>query len=332
MPKFCSKPFNTITILDKGDVLPCFCPGWHSYGSVGNLNTHTLTEIFNNRKTNEFRNTIFDQSFKYCLKDGCTELWNLPEVESLNKSYNSPELPTTINLMIEKNCNLKCSMCRNNLIWSKEANPQTEKILDILAQDYKNFNEPVWIQCDTLGDIFASTAYKNFFERDDIPKCFQFNLSTNGNLITKNLNLIEKIKSQIYSVCVSFDAATSETYKVVRGGKFEILIDGIKAMQSIGILRINASFVIQQQNYKEVLYFYYLCKDLGINQISFGEVTRLPHQSDEWWDQNQIRNNPRVDHNYLIDALTFIKQDSPQTTLCGRLEYLISTKSTSKLN
>jgi MoaA/NifB/PqqE/SkfB family radical SAM enzyme len=233
--------------------------------------------------------------------------------------------------MIEKNCNLKCASCRSDLIWSKEVNPKVEHILNTLVDDYKTFNKDVWFQCDTWGDIFASAAYKNFFRRDDLPKCFQFNLSTNGNLITKNLDLLEKIKSQIFSVIISLDAANPETYKIVRGGKFEIVLDGIKAMKDMGILRINTAFVVQQKNHKEVLDFYHLCRDLGIDYITLNEMVNQPHMTNEWWELNQIRENPTVDYSYLIDALKFIKND-PKVGLCGGLEYIIASKSTSTSN
>ena len=42
--------------------------------------------------------------------------------------------------------------------------------------------------------------------------------------------LLEKIKDQIYSVVVSFDAATEDTYREIRGAKLSLVIDGIKAI------------------------------------------------------------------------------------------------------
>ena len=51
--------------------------------------------------------------------------------------------------------------------------------------------------------------------------------------------------------------------------------------------------------------------------------------SNEWWQENQIDNNPTVDYNFLINALNIIKKDNQQFGLCGGLENLIATKSTS---
>lgn len=330
MFKFCSAPFDTISIHETGGVSSCLCQGWHTQGhDMGNLNEFSLTEIFANHRFNDFRSTIIDQSFRYCRKDECAKLWNLDQVDRLDQVTKPVRLPTTMNLLIEKNCNLKCGSCRNGIIWAKEVNPKVEKILDTLVKDYQDFDQPVWFQCDGLGDIFASGAYRNFFARNDLPKCFQFNLTTNGNLVTKNLDILEKIKNQIFSVCVSFDAANDETYKAVRGGKFELIIAGVKAMKDMGILRVNASFVTQRKNYSEILDYYYLCKDLGINYAGISKIDRWPHMSDEWWQANQIDDNPEVDYNFLLNALKIIKLD-PNFGIDGGLEYLINQKSSVK--
>ena len=327
MLKYCSAPFDTISIHENGGISSCLCQGWHTQGhNMGNLNQNTLTEIFANQNFNKFRTSIVDQSFRYCRKDECSKLWNLDQVESLDQVAIPKYLPTTMNLLIEKNCNLKCGSCRTGIIWDKAVNYQVEHILNTLVEDYRDFQEPVWFQCDGLGDIFASAAYKNFLRRDDLPKCFQFNLTSNGNLITKNLDIIEKLAPQLFSVCVSFDAANAETYKDVRGGKFELIIDGVKAMKRLGVLRVNASFVVQKKNYLEVLDYYNLCKELGIGYAGISKIDRWGHMSDDWWQDNQIDNNPTVDYDFLISALKTIKQDI-KFGLCGGLENLIATKS-----
>lgn len=324
MPKFCSSPFTTININDSGSVSSCLCAGWHTYGiNMGNLTQNSLVEIFDNSNFNTFRQSIVDQSFRYCRKDECAKLWNLDQVDDLSKVSQLSQLPTFVLLHIDRNCNLKCASCRNSLDWSKQANPHAEQILNTLIKDYQNFTTPVTVQCDGMGDIFASTAYQNFFKSDKLPKCFQFNLTTNGNLVTKNLDLIEKIKSQIFSICISFDAANSVTYKEIRGGKFDLIVDGARALIDMGILRVNGMFIVQKKNYKEILDYYYLCKELNLNHAGLYKLDRWPHMSDSWWQDNQIDDNPEVDYDWLIDTLIRIKQD-PKFGLCGGLEYLIN--------
>ena len=327
MFKFCSAPFDTVSILRGGNISSCLCPGWHTMGgSMGNIVDTPMEEIFANQNFYKFRESIINQSFSYCQKDECSKLWNLDIVDDIDNAIKWSKLPTKMNVQIDENCNLKCGSCRNEVNWSKPADPVVEKILDRLVEAYRDFPEPVWFQCDGTGDIFASTAYKNFFMRDDLPKCFQFNLTTNGNLVTKNLDVIQKIKDQIFSVCVSFDASTESTYKEIRGGKFNLIIDGVKAMQDMGILRVNTSFVTQRKNYMELLDHYLMVKELNINYSGVSKLDRWLHMSDDWWNYNQIDNNPEVDYKFLITALKVIKADK-KFGLCGGLENLLANYS-----
>jgi len=322
MVKFCNEPFEQVGIYPEGHVASCLCAGWHTFDAdMGNILETPLVKIYQNEKFEKFRESIFDQSFKYCLKDQCSKLWNLEEIDNFN-NINRPTLPIWLNIQIDRNCNLKCGSCRYEIDWTKDANPTAERILNRLIEDYQDFDQPVTIQCDGSGDVFASTAWKNFFMRDDLPKCFQFNITTNGNLVTKNLELLRKIKDQIFSVCISFDAATPETYKVIRGGKFQTLIDGAKAMQDMGIYRVNTSFVTQQKNHMEVMQHYEMCKELNINYSGLSRIDRWLHMTDPWWEENNLDGNPLVNYKYLVEALKYIQSD-PKFGLCGGLLSLI---------
>lgn len=327
MFKFCSAPYDTVNIHENGNVSSCLCGGWHSYGNdMGNLNKNSLIEIFANQNFETFRSSIVDQSFKYCRKDQCGKLWNLDQVDNLESVAQKKILPKSILLHIDRNCNLKCASCRNSIDWNKTINPKAKRILDVLIDDYNDYPEPVFIQCDGTGDIFASSAYLEFFSSNRLPRCFQFNLTTNGNLVTKNLDLLRKIKDQIFSICVSFDAGNEITYKNVRGGKYSLIVDGVKAMIDMGILRVNTSFVVQAKNYLEILDHYNFCKETGINHTGFSMIDRWGHMSNDWWQANQIDNNPEIDYDFLIPALKTIKA-TPKFNICGGLENLIASKS-----
>jgi MoaA/NifB/PqqE/SkfB family radical SAM enzyme len=315
-------------IHENGDIVSCICGGWHTYGPMGNILKNSLTDIFSNQHFNNFRNSIVDQSFRYCLKDQCPKLWNLDKVDKLDFVKNFPNLPTTILLAIDRNCNLKCGSCRNSIEWEKLPNFRTKQILNLLVNEYQNFEEPVVFQCDGAGDIFASSAYKEFFNRNDLPKCFQFNLTSNGNLISKNLHIIEKIKSQILSVGISFDAATQEVYKEVRGGRLDIIVEGINAMKDLGIETIHGSFIIQKKNYLEVVECVNLCKSLGLKFINISKIDRWFHMTNEWWDENKLDNNINVDYEQLIFLLNSLKNDKFVTMCGGVLDLMTKHSST----
>lgn len=322
MLKFCGESFDTVNIHESGLVGPCLCKVWHTKGFMGNLNTNTLTELFSNEWIQEFRRTIFDQSFNHCNPDQCGKFWNLDQLVSLDHIDPLPVLPTNIHLHLDENCNLKCASCRNSNIYSKEVNPRAAKILDVLADDYKDFDKKVFVYGDGTGDIFASSAYQQFLRSDRVPKCWNFCFTTNGNLITKNLDLIDQISTQIDLVIVSLDAATANTYRDIRGGVFEIVLDGIRELVARGI-KVSTQYVVQYKNYQEVREYVDLCKSIGVRHIGLQKIDRWGHLNNSWWQANQIDRNPNVDYDFLIKALTDFKQD-PQIGLCGGLEQLLS--------
>ena len=46
---------------------------------------------------------------------------------------------------------------------------------------------------------------------------------------------------------VSFDAATSSTYKDIRGGNFDLVVEGVRQMVEEGI-KVSTQFVAQYKN------------------------------------------------------------------------------------
>ena len=324
MFKYCSSPWNTIHIKETGAISSCFCGDWHQKGLNGNLLTTPLTELFNNVWQDQFRQSIVNQTFKWCRTDTCVDFYRMSNVDNFNFLPKTPILPTTIQLQIDMNCNLKCAICRNKNIYSPDINKKAYSILEKLIDEYKDFDQKVNIHCDGSGYVFASAAYLKFFNQNDLPNCFHFNIQTNGNLITKNKELIEKLRTHIEMVEVSLDAATDETYKEVRGGNLSVVTKGIKFLKSQGIT-VWTQYVVHQKNYKEILDYVKLCKDLAVDKICLQVVIRLPFMTADWWNANTIENNPNIDSEFLVSTVSALKKD-PQIEISGGFEYMLSNK------
>ena len=80
------------------------------------------------------------------------------------------------------------------------------------------------------------------------------------------MDLIVKLhnRNQLHSLVISFDAATSETYKEVRGGNFDLVQKGVIQLRQHDIL-VGTSYVVQYSNYLEILDYVKLCKELDVN-------------------------------------------------------------------
>ena len=307
MYDFCDSPFSTIHIHNNGDVHLCLCTPWHSKGPIGNLNDKSLYELWNSEWMDDFRNTVYDQSFKYCNRESCWKIHNLDKVESL-ENIDIPELPTIIYFQnLDDNCNLQCPSCRTSLRYSKEFNPNVDRILLPLVELYKDFDRPVTFSADGSGEFFSSESYLNFLRQENLPDIFQFYINTNGTLINKNIDLIEKHKDKIKCLTFSFDAATPETYKKIRGHNLKTVISGIKKVRELGI-GVVAQFVVQQQNYHEIMMYKNLCTELGVEFIGLQGINFWDHMNPQWWEQNKLYDNPLIDYDLLDQLIEEFKQ------------------------
>lgn len=307
MLKFCSQPWDIVNISNDGSVGSCICYAWNHSKPMGNLLDNPLSEIINSSVAQKFKTSILDQSFSLCNPVLCPQLDNLQFVDNL-QNIDVPQLPTTLALGIDSSCNLKCASCRNFQTYSTDVNPNAQLILDQLCKEYQNFNQPVYVYGDGSGDCFASAAWREFLNRDDLPNCFRFNLTTNGNLLTKNLDLIHKIKPQLHSVIVSLDAATADTYKKVRGGNFDLVLAGIRELVNLDI-PVHTQFVLQYLNYQELNQYQQLTMSLGTATFGLQKLFRWPHMSNQWWLENQLENNKKIDQDLLLNSLRQVTAD-----------------------
>jgi len=322
--KYCSAPYEIVNIHQSGDVKFCLCGSWAETPAnlLGNYHDDvSLRELFRSAQAQRFRKTVTDQTYDFCYRNRCPNIHNLAEITDFSEIDQTPDLPVWVVLNIDENCNLKCGSCRNRLIWSKTVDQKAQNILTKLSQEYQNYPDIVRIRCDGSGDIFVSEAYRNFFLNASLPESFRFEFTTNGNLITKNLDIIDKLGHQVSSVTITFDAATPETYKTVRGGKFQLILDGVQALVSRGIT-VTSSFVAQRDNYRELLQYRDLAKSLGVSHMGASVLQRWPHQTDAYWAEHSLTDNPAIDYAWLIEALLALKSDS-QCQLDGGLEKIL---------
>jgi MoaA/NifB/PqqE/SkfB family radical SAM enzyme len=315
-----------VAVHANGNVAPCLCKGWHIYGSVGNLHENSLEEIFNGKKMQEFRETIYDQSFRFCRKDACSKLWNLDQVENFDHVKIS-KLPTTIFFQdLDYSCNLKCPSCRLEPIYSKEINLDAKFVLDAIKKEYQDFDQIVMICGDGQGEMFASSAYLEFLNASDLPRCFRLAINTNGNLLLKRMDLLTKLhqQNQIAAIAVCFDATNAKTYKKIRGGRFDLVTQGVEEVIAQGI-NVTAQMVVQYENYQQILTYRDMCLELGVTHMGLQRLSLWPHMPPIWWELNNIDNNPSVDYNFLIPALQEFKK-TRNADICGGLENLINIK------
>lgn len=263
----CLNPFNYLEIHKK-NVFSC-CPSWLPT-PVGDPNN--LSEIWNGTVLKNIQNSIIDGTYSYCNKELCPYLSeliyneNAGEVFSI-KTETAPYKngPSRIGLCFDSSCNLSCPSCRKSVIIE---DPASLEIIDKTMDDIINVFGGTIKQLSIAGtaEPFVSKTFRNFlinFNKEKFPKLGAIYLQTNGTLLNEEMwNKIANSQNIIYAVSVSIDAATKETYNIVRkGGNWNVLLENLSFISSLNKMKY-FSFVVQKANYKEMELFYNLICNL----------------------------------------------------------------------
>jgi len=260
--KFCSKPFNTLSVRDDGSCWMC-CTSWLPF-SIGNLNEQSFEEIWNGEIATTIRKSILDGSFRYCNHTVCGDISD-NRLEDLVGKPKASKFPTHVMFENDASCNLSCPSCRTEKIYDHEG-PVYERKLElhnkiINAVFAKPHNEHINLDMTGSGDPFGSKIFREFlvnFDPTPWPNLV-LDLQTNGVMLTPAYwRRIEKWHSKIRAIRISFDAACEETYNVVRrGGHWTTLLENcdyinneIANNPNIFVL---TQFVVQDLNYKEMI-------------------------------------------------------------------------------
>jgi hypothetical protein len=115
---------------------------------------------------------------------------------------------------------------------------------------------------------------------------------------------------------ISIDAATKDTYenKTRLGGKWDVLMANLEFVKTIKtIKRIMFSFVVQQNNFREMEMFVQMIdrifKDSSIEKIiQFQKVVQWPSISDERYKQMKIWEPTNPEYNDFVIELSKIKK------------------------
>ena len=244
MVKCCSCPFFCVRVFFNGDIV--FCCWTYNY-VIGNIFEASFENIWFGEKAQKFRESILDGSYKYCLDLKSCAI-NLSDNNNIN--IDILEYPRYVELSYNQFCNVKCVMCRDNLICETKKDTENqekfiEKILDICR------NAKV-VYLNGEGEALASPHFRKVIKMlsKNYPDIL-FDIHTNGLLLRKDILENLGIINRLHHVLVSIHAATKKTYeKIVIGSDFNKVLDNIKYLKDKTSMELK--FVISSLNYKEM--------------------------------------------------------------------------------
>lgn len=276
----CTVPFEDINVMQGKDQYFC-CKDWLD---VDLSEEQGFNNAWNSNISKKIRESVLDGSFKYCNHTVCPHLNTVIKhgrpsgpvrlKSNIDKSILSAKGPSNIKFTFDSACNLACPSCRVDFIRNSPAiEKRTDEILEDIYQSYGKYIKTIMLS--GYGDPFYSTSFFKFLcnlDAQRMPMLEQIHLHTNAILWNeRNWEKIAKAHPYIKSAEISIDAATKETYEIVRrGGNWELLMKNLQFINSIeDIQSLIFSFVLQKQNYKEIVDFYYLIKNTLPNKKVF---------------------------------------------------------------
>lgn len=305
--KFCWVPFEVIQIDEDGDVMLCDCQ-LHMPYVIGNIYQQSLSKVWSGEQAQKVRQSVIDGDFTYCN-------WPCSILQNLSSSpAQAPALldfPVTIKLDLDRSCNLKCPSCRENVIIEKQGqkiNKQIELYAEIVNWARQNPDRIVKIIPLASGEIFASHSGLKFLQSlADYPyNNIQIQLVTNGTLIYRNRELLSKISHLINHFSVSIDAATAETYSVIRGGDWNELLLGLEYMRGTG-LPLNFNFCVQQNNWHEIEQFAEFSAGYNATMV-YQKLLNWGHWNSDWWHNNNVFDRTRSTFESALESLQRVQK------------------------
>ncbi len=279
--RFCLKPFESLGVEYNGNAYVC-CHAWLPL-NIGNIKRLPLNEIWNSAVVKRIRESIIDGSFSFCDHKNCPDILNgtLP-LKSEVMSGCSVEMSRGfrfLNFAGDLSCNLNCPACALD-----EVPQEVQLDAGILKKTNKEILDCFLVDLERVvllssGELFSSLPFLDFLlllNGSKYPN-LKIEITTNGLLLDESMWMrLEKNHSNIEKIIVSVDAATAETYSLVKGGDFSILMENIGFLSKLRhqkkLDQLEFTFLVQADNYHELSSFCKMAKDRNIEKVVLKKV------------------------------------------------------------
>jgi MoaA/NifB/PqqE/SkfB family radical SAM enzyme len=259
---------------------------------IGNIFKDSFSDIWNSKVAVEIRESIFDQTFRFCNKNICPvivsggiEKQSIQEENKgiiIEKKLHMDKGPKDLSLNYDYSCNLYCKSCRDK---RKVMDRETAEKLIEFQDTFLNselFKSVRRLTISGTGEPLASRVYMDLFNKIDRHKNpgLKITLRTNGILLTpETWGRIKNVHFAIDQILISIDAASEKVYQLLRrGGDFRKLLENLKFLQELKkkykfVFRLN--FVAQKQNFREMPKFVKLAKKFECDKVVFTQLMNL---------------------------------------------------------
>lgn len=273
----CNTMLNHLEILDYGNTR-CCCTTFVR-PDIGNILEKSPSEIWNSDLHKILCLSTENRTFSFCDKSMCPLFVakKSEEIKADERCYKKLKCaPEVLALGYDASCNLACSTCRRELHFAEGEELRTvNQITEIVKKEY--LPECSFLILAGNGEVFASPAYRSVYESEACNPRF-IRLLSNGMLFNqRNWEHFIKGRRQKIMLTVSIDAATKETYENIRrNGNFDVLQKNMEFASQLrksgGLCYFRMNFVVQKENYREMVPFVAWGQKLGVDEIFFTKI------------------------------------------------------------
>ncbi len=270
--KICYAPFNNMHFQINGDVSAC---SFNYDFLLGNVNDHTIKEIWSGEKANQFREKLGNYNFEFCKScEFVLQAKNYNAFPPLKYDIHADDninYPNQMSFEMSDLCNFECVMCNENfssLIRKKKGlSPQKFSYPERFFEQLQEFLPHLKIATFIGGEPLLIKSYFRIWE--DILKVNKrctIHIQTNASYLPPRF--LEMLNTGQFDVGISLDAANKETFEQIRiNSNFEQIqanINVLKSYMDKGKVNLNINFCPLVINWFELPKMVTNCNELNI--------------------------------------------------------------------
>jgi len=320
---YCSKPFGDFEISPDGMVHVC-CPSYLKQ-PIGNAFEIEIDTLLSSNPLKMTHESMVEQDYRFCSWTECPAIREKLGSFEENLSEDMFEYNVKdVRLSYDPSCNLWCPSCRGEKCIVR--GEQRDKVMDITFKTViPLLKSAKSLVMNGYGDIFAARSCRAIMEElssKNAPK-LQYDFITNAVLFSEdNWNKYHNLHDMVNSIRVSIDASKKETYDKVRlGGDWEKLMTNLKFISRLrknGVIKnFMISFVVQYENYLEVVDFAKFGIKLGCDQIIFENIMDWNVLERPDFLMQAVHYPDHLNHKKYIDIMQKLAEIKPQDMLVG---------------
>lgn len=305
---FCTKPWMDLELGDTRHAT-C-CPAWLDKSAfLRDCRECDPWKIWHAEPFQRLRRTVAAGDTSLCRK--CP--WLLSGTTPRDQLPGTGPAPTygprVLADLVDRTCNLHCRSCRQHPVarpddWRERAG-KLIGALERFAPGLEMFST------NQVGDPFASPVSRAALRCVTLRDCpAELRICTNGLLMPHVWPTIpEQTRARLLAVHLSIDAASGETYELLRrGAHWDVLVDAIgwlAMLRESGRPKILLyQFVIQTENWREMPAFVDLARHGRATRVIFTHLRRFG-QSKEDWSARTLANPDHPDAADIDKMLAF---------------------------